>query len=84
MTFAFVLFLFLLYLEKNRTKPGIIYATTITLYGAYRFVLNWFRWDQDAFVFGLPPGTVWSICAVAIGAIWLLAIYAKHKKLIQT
>ena len=67
-----ILFVLMMLLSRCRTSPGALYPTFMILYGATRFVLNFFRWDQSPFLFGLTAGTFWSLCAVVTGSIWLL------------
>lgn len=68
----------LLKLENKPENKGRIYAWYLVLYGATRFVLNWFRYGVKPFVWILPAGNFWSVVAVIIGTIWL--IFTKNKR----
>lgn len=62
---------------------GKIYPWYLILYGSSRFVLNFFRDEWAAYDSGIPPlGTVWSLCAVVIGILWLI-IDNKRKNLLE-
>lgn len=63
-----VLLVWLSYKEKNRGK---VYGWFLLLYGASRFVLNFFRDDQTPFLAWLPIGSIWSLIAVFVGALWI-------------
>lgn len=54
--------------EKNRGK---IYGWFLLLYGASRFVLNFFRANTEPFLAWLPNGHVWSLIAVFAGILWI-------------
>ena len=69
---AAVLLAVLLCLVRKGKHRGGIYPAFMILYGVTRFVLNFFRWDQAPFAFGLAAGTFWSLCAVVIGGLWLV------------
>ena len=56
------------YKQKNRGK---VYGWFLLLYGASRFVLNFFRNDQTPFLAWLPIGSVWSLIAVFAGILWI-------------
>lgn len=60
-------------LGKGGKNRGRLFQIYLILYGTTRFVLNWFRADNQPFVWILPPGNFWSIVAVCIGAGWLIA-----------
>lgn len=54
--------------EKNRGK---LYGWFLLLYGASRFVLNFFRANTEPFLAWLPNGHVWSLVAVFAGILWI-------------
>lgn len=56
------------YREKNRGK---VYGWFLLLYGASRFVLNFFRDNQTPFLAWLPIGSVWSLIAMVVGMVWI-------------
>ena len=64
----------LMKIEKNKKNQGTIYAWYLILYGATRFVLNWFRYGVKPFVWILPAGNFWSVIAVIIGILWLMVV----------
>ena len=68
-----VLMVIILCLGKNAKFKGKLFPIYLILYGSTRFVLNWFRSGNSPFVWILPPGNFWSIIAMAIGCVWLIA-----------
>ena len=76
---AYVLAWGLLMMSYRRGSRGKIYAWYLILYGASRFILNFFR-DEWAIYDGgiIPFGTIWSVCAVIIGVLWII-IYNKRQ-----
>lgn len=65
----FVILMLISYKSKNRGK---VYAWFLILYGATRFVLNFFRMSARPYVWIIPAGHFWSLFAIAIGIIWLI------------
>ena len=64
--------------EKHKEK---IYPWYLILYGASRFVLNFFRAEWELYSGGIPPlGTIWSVVAVAIGICWIIYYNKKTQK----
>lgn len=59
-------------IENRPDSHGMIYGWYLIIYGATRFVLNWFRYGIKPFVWILPAGNFWSLVAIAIGTRWLL------------
>lgn len=51
-------------------RRGQLYGWYLVLYGTTRFVLNFLRaeWQSPT---RIPMGTVWSVIAVGLGALWL-------------
>ncbi len=74
--------IFVMLLFGFRKKPvGTIYPRLMVLYGASRFVLNFFRAEWANYDGGMIPlGTVWSVVAVIIGATWLVAMEKSNRK----
>jgi len=66
----------LLMLGRNPKNRRLIFPQFLVLYGVVRFVLNFFRDGSPFMVFGLSAGSVWSLIAAIIGAVWLIV----HKK----
>lgn len=62
----------LLFLIAKGKHLGNIYPIYMILYGAVRFVLNWFRKFRPAFVWLLPAGNFWALIALVSGLIWLM------------
>ena len=54
----------LAYREKNK---GTIYPWYLVLYGATRFILNFFRKEWVTTELFVPMGTIWSVISFAIG-----------------
>lgn len=69
MVIAFLMMSMLVYFEYKGKYDGALYAVTLIVYGASRFAINFLRWKQDEFLFGLPPGNIWSIVSIFIGII---------------
>lgn len=68
---AVVIMVILVCLALNLKNRGKIYPWYLLLYGASRFVLNWFREDTDPLLMGLPAGNLWSLIAVFIGVLYV-------------
>ena len=71
-----VILLFIAHGKKNREENYPLY---MVIYGTTRLILNSFRENQSAFLFGLPPGHIWSIVSVLAGSIWLLVRLRKKR-----
>lgn len=69
---ALILAAVLMCMAFSSRNRGKIYAWYMILYGATRFVLNWFREDTTPLLMALPAGNLWSLLAVFIGTLWLL------------
>ncbi len=77
---AYLLCWMLVTMSYRKAFRGIVYPWYLILYGATRFVLNFFRDEWAQYDGGMIPlGTVWSVCAVAIGLAWI-AIEKKRRK----
>ncbi len=72
MVASLAVMLVLLWLEC-RNRRTHLYAWYLLLYGASRFVLNWFRYGTKPWIWILPNSIVWSILSIVIGVIWLAA-----------
>ena len=70
---VFVLLMILAYRKKNQ---GMLYPWYLVIYGASRFILNFFRQEWVTTQHFVPLGTVWSVLAFAIG----ISILFFHKK----
>lgn len=66
-----VIFVVLLRWALNHIHQGELYCWYLLLYGSSRFILNFFRAEWAALSGKIPMGTVWSVCAVVIGIVWL-------------
>lgn len=75
-----VIMLVLLQLERNPKKQNTLYGYYLILYGATRFVLNWFRYGVKPFVWILPAGNFWSLIAIALGLLWLVVVTKLQQK----
>lgn len=76
---AFLVFLVLMILAWNWKNRGKIFPWYMIIYGATRFVLNWFRAETEAYAFGLPAGNLWSLVAIVTGIMWLRYINKKDQ-----
>ena len=70
-TNAAIIMVILMVLARNEHNRGKIFPWYMLIYGVTRFVLNFFRAENDSFAFGLPAGNFWSIVAIAVGIVWL-------------
>lgn len=72
--FGLVLFLFLLFLEKKRMKPGSLFALTIILYALFRFLLDFIRYYENSANF-------WTNQIIALGfIIFGLILFIRFQK----
>ncbi len=67
----------LLWLSRKEKQQGLIYPWYLFLYGATRFVLNFFRAESSL---KLTSGGIWSLLAIAIGGCILLASNKKKEQ----
>ena len=75
---AIVIATILILLMRKESRRGMIYPLFMILYGATRFVLNFFR-DTQPFILGLAAGTFWAIISVLIGGAWLLVLKLRKR-----
>jgi len=68
---AIILTCIMLRLETIPKYKHKIYPMCLVLYGASRFILNWFRWEQEKNIIGLTAGSTWSLISCCIGLLWL-------------
>ena len=80
MTVAILITMVLLYLEKVPKYKHKIYPICLVLYGTTRFILNWFRWEQEKNFLGLTAGATWAILSVIIGGLWMLILKKQFRK----
>lgn len=79
---AYAIFITLLIMSHREGNKEKIYPWYMILYGASRFVLNFFREEWAHYDGGLPPfGTVWSVLAVIIGVCWIVFYNKKNRAL---
>lgn len=74
---ALVILVALMLLSRKDQNRGMIYPLYMVIYGATRFVLNYFRAGDGVFALGLAPGAFWSVCALLLGVVWLVINKAK-------
>lgn len=74
MIVAIIITIVLVKIEKNTNNKNMIYGWYLVIYGAIRFLLNWFRYGVKPFVWILPAGNFWSIVAIIIGSIWIFTV----------
>lgn len=70
----------LIMLIKKPRNDGKIHPYYLLIYGVSRFILSFFRYDREPFVWLLPAGNFWSLCAVAAGVLWLAVLKHVQKK----
>ena len=67
----------LLLMQRNPKNRGCLCPAFLVIYGACRFVLNFFRADLGTFRLlkwtglTIPPGHLWSVVCIIWGVIWL-------------
>ena len=71
---ALILGVVLIFLSKNEKRRGTIYVWYLLLYGITRFILNWFRAENDPFALGLTAGCFWSLCSIIVATVFLITI----------
>lgn len=74
---AAVLCVALLWISRKEKQQGLIYPWYLLLYGATRFVLNFFREQSNL---RLTNGGIWSLIAVVIGGTFILVCHYRRKK----
>ncbi len=62
-----------LHFEKKEIFKDNFYPLYLMIYGAIRFVLNFFRGGISPFVWFIPAGHLWSIIAIILGIVWFVA-----------
>ena len=80
---ALILCIILLCFAKKLSNRGFIYPMYLIMYGGTRFILNIGREEfflTDKF---LPMGSIWSIVAVILGIIWILALKKSRNKFLS-
>ena len=68
---AIIIALVLIRFIKQGKYKGEIYPLFMIIYGAVRFIWNFFR-KTSVTIWPLPIGNIWSLVSIAIGVIWLL------------
>ena len=81
MIVAVMIFIALIIIAYKKKNSVTLYPIYMIVYGATRFVLNYFR--AEAVNNLLPIGNVWSLVAIAIGVMWIVVVYCKNKKSAQ-
>ena len=81
---AVFVFLILMILAHRKQNRRMIYPWYMIIYGASRFVLNFFRAYATPFLLGLSAGSFWSVCAVIIGcAVLFRRRYLRKKEMME-
>lgn len=75
-----VIVVILLTISANRKSRGTVYCWAMILYGASRFVLDFYREIENTWLFGLSAGSFWSACAFFIGVGSLIAVCLLRNK----
>ncbi len=71
MIVTLIIVVILLKIERTPGNEGSLYSWYMIIYGATRFILNWFRYGVKPFVWILPAGNFWSVISIITGLIWL-------------
>lgn len=69
----------LMCMVSRKKYRGTIYPWFLVLYGASRFVLDFFRDIKVPYALGLSAGSFWSLCSIIVGLILLLIVRYRHK-----
>lgn len=77
--FDFLLFAFLILVEKKIKIKKILYPVFMVTYGMIRFIMEFYR-DTSKYLFGLSNGQIFSFVSIIIGIIWLLVSQNKYYK----
>lgn len=64
----------------NRKSRGTVFCWFMILYGASRFVLDFYREIETPWLLGLSAGSFWSACAFLIGVVSLIVVLRVQKK----
>jgi len=80
---AVVVMFILLLIERKNDNIRLIYFYYLLIYGAFRFILNFFRANLSYFVWILSAGHFWSLVAIVIGLIGLYFFKKKNRKSIE-
>ena len=65
----------LLFFEYKGKTNGKLYPISLISYGALRFILNFFRIQEEPFFLGLQKGNVWALVAIFVGLLWIFGLY---------
>lgn len=68
----------LMWMVSKKKFRGTIFLWFLVLYGSSRFVLDFFRDIETAYVLGLSAGSFWSLCSLITGLILLLIVQYKR------
>lgn len=68
---AMLIFATLMILAYRQEQRGRIYPWYLVIYGATRFILNWFRNGLTPFLLYLPIGNFWALCSLIVGVYML-------------
>ena len=67
----------LIYMHKKNQQVQL-YPWYMIMYGACRFVLQYFRYGgTEPWFLGISQGHLWSLVSITIGTVWLLSIKTK-------
>ena len=75
---ALILLSIVMILDRKKIFPKALYPCFMVLYGATRFVLNFFRAGTTVFFLGMSAGHIWSLVSIVVGGLWLLIAYKKN------
>ncbi len=73
MAVAVIILAILLFLEYKDDHRGKLYPFFLIIYGASRFILNYFRDVELVFGF-IPTGGILSLIAITTGIVWLIIL----------
>lgn len=80
---ALLIAIILMIMARNPKNRGTLFPWYMVIYGISRFVLNLFRAEEAVFLLGMTAGNVWSLLAIAVGAVWLYLHKNGQKKRVQ-
>lgn len=78
-TASLLILAILLFVDRGRKIRGMVFASYITLYSTWRFIIEFFRGDDRGLpVMGMPISQFLSLLGIFIGLIFLGTLLKKH------
>lgn len=68
----FIICAILFFLSSRKKMRGKIFPCFLVLYGASRFILDFFRSIEAPYALGLSAGSFWSLISFLVGIAWIV------------